>query len=198
VDVTICISTFGDESWKTLAMTRALPSALGQCSEIVHTHAETLQDSRNRGAEKATGEWLVMLDADDELAPGYVDAILAASGDLRAPAVSWVTDHSATAPRTLADRNIETMNPCVIGTAIRRELFMDLGGFWDEPAYEDFSLFRRAWLAGAVIEHVPDAVYRAWVRPGSRNQSVRNPARLIRDIQSSHEEWNRLRIQKCG
>jgi len=185
VDVTICISTFGDESWKNLAMTRALPSALGQASEIVHTHAETLHEARNRGAEKATGEWLVMLDADDELAPGYVDAILAASGDLRAPAVSWVTDHSATDPRTLADRNIETMNPCVIGTAIRRELFLDLGGFRDWPAYEDWCLYLRATRSGAVIEHVPDAVYRAWVTPHSRNQSVKNPRQLMSQIRAA-------------
>jgi glycosyltransferase involved in cell wall biosynthesis len=185
VDLTVCISTFGDESWKTLAMTRALPSALGQASEIVHTHAETLYEARNRGADKATGEWLVMLDADDELAPGYVDAILAASGDLRAPAVSWVTDHSATAPRTLADRNIETMNPCVIGTAIRRELFLDLGGFKDWPAYEDWCLYLRATRSGAVIEHVPDAVYRAWVTPHSRNQTVRNPRQLMAQIKAA-------------
>lgn len=185
MDVTVCISTFGDESWKTLAMTRALPSALGQASEIVHTHAETLHEARNRGAEKATGERLVFLDADDELAPGYVDAILAASGDLRAPAVSWVTDHSATAPRTLADRNIETMNPCVIGTAIRRELFLDLGGFKDWPAWEDYCLFLRATRAGAVIEHVPDAIYRAWVTPKSRNQCVRNPRQLMAQIKAA-------------
>lgn len=166
-------------------MARALPSALGQASEIVHTHAETLHEARNRGAEKATGEWLVMLDADDELAPGYVDAILAASGDLRAPAVSWVTDHSATAPRTLADRNIETMNPCVIGTAIRRELFLDLGGFRDWPAYEDWCLYLRATRSGAVIEHVADAVYRAWVTPHSRNQSVKNPRQLMAAIKAA-------------
>ncbi len=185
MDVTICISTFGDESWKNLAMTRALPSALGQASEIVHTHAETLHEARNRGADKATGERLIFLDADDELAPGYVDAILAASGDLRAPAVSWVTDHSATAPRTLADRKIETMNPCVIGTAIRRELFLDLGGFKDWPAYEDWCLYLRATRSGAVIEHVPDAVYRAWVTPHSRNQSVRNPRQLMSRIRAA-------------
>ena len=185
MDVTICISTFGDESWKTLAMTRALPSALDQASEIVHTHAETLYEARNRGADKATGERLIFLDADDELAPGYVDAILAASGDLRAPAVSWVTDHSATSPRTLADRNIETMNPCVIGTAIRRELFLDLGGFRDWPAYEDWCLYLRATRSGAVIEHVPDAVYRAWVTPHSRNQSVRNPRQLMAQIKAA-------------
>lgn len=185
MDVTIVIATCGDPSWIDLAVSRALPSALAQRVPVVLNHGEALHTARNDAARACSTEWLCFLDADDALAPGYINAMAQASGDLRAPAVSWVSEHSETTPRTLADRDIEVMNPCVIGTLIRRDLFLDLGGFRDWPAWEDFCLFLRASRAGASIEHVPDAVYRAWVRPGSRNQSVRDPRALMRRIKEA-------------
>lgn len=187
MDVTVIIATYGAGKWRRLAHERALPSALAQgCPVIIqHDPDAQLHEVRNRAAAQATSEWLVFLDADDELAPGYVEALGAASGDLRAPAVSWVTEHHATDPVTLADRDIERLNPCVIGTAIRRDLFTQVGGFADWPAWEDYALFLKAHRAGASLTHVPDAVYRVWMRPGSRNQTVEHPRRLLAQIQAA-------------
>ncbi|MBK6580440.1 MAG: glycosyltransferase [Sandaracinaceae bacterium] len=58
--------------------------------DAVHVHGKTLAAARNIGAQAATTEWLVFLDADDELSEGYCDAILAADGDLRAPALHLI------------------------------------------------------------------------------------------------------------
>lgn len=187
MELSICIATFGDPQWHELALARALPSAARQADcEIVTEHGASLHEARNRAAERARGEWLVFLDADDELADGYAAAILAASGDLRAPAVSWVApDGTASPPTLLDDRHIERMNSCVIGTGIRRSMFLDIGGFGSWPAWEDWALFLRAYRSGATIEHVPAAVYRAHVRPGSRNQTVANPHRLARQIRAA-------------
>ena len=183
--MTIIVATFGDISWYELAGQRAMPSARTQGCPVLRHHGESLHEARNTAAGHAQTEWLCYLDADDELSPGYIAAMSEASGDLRAPAVTWITEHSATDPVTLADRDIEVMNPCVIGTLIRRELFHDLGGFKDWPAWEDWDLFLRATRAGANIEHVPNAIYRAHVRPRSRNQSVTNPRDLMRRIKAS-------------
>lgn len=163
----------------------AMASCAGQGAEVILSHEATLHEARNVGALRAATRWLIFLDADDTLAPGYVDALMAAKGDLRAPAVSWVTAHDATVPRCLDDRDIETMNPCVIGTAIERHRFLEVGGFGDWRAWEDWALFLRASRRGASIVHVPGAVYRATIRPGGRNQRVRNGAKLHAEIRAA-------------
>lgn len=193
----VVVATFGAPEWAELARARAIPSACAEGPlEVIVEHGTTLAEARNRGAARARGEWLVFLDADDELEPGYLEAIASASGDLRAPAVRYVTvGEPAPDPLLFTGRNIARVNPCVIGTALRRDLFDQAGGFWTEPVWEDWSLFRRAWLLGAQIEHVPGAVYRVNVNPdGGRNDSVRTQPerdRIHRRIIDSHTEWKR-------
>lgn len=189
------VATFGGDHWADAAREQAIPSAaaLGVPVVAVHHPDGTIATARNAGAALAATEWLVFLDADDALEPGYVDAMARASGDLRAPAVRYVERGmvDVPAPLVFSDRNIDRINPCVIGTAIRRTMFDHVGGFWNERAWEDWSLFRRAWLAGAVLEHVPDAVYRAHVNPVGRNSTVSNPLGLSREIRRNHAAWRR-------
>src|SRR5436190_22016125 len=85
VSVTVVIGTFGSEAWCELARVRAIPSAEAQGVEVVHIHGATLAAARNAGLELVESEWVVHLDADDELAPGYVEAMLAGSADVRSP-----------------------------------------------------------------------------------------------------------------
>lgn len=199
--VSVIVATYGDDRWSDLAARRALPSARaaierrGATSEILSAHRAdgTLATIRNELAGMAQGEWLCFLDADDELEPGYLDALLAPDrwGHLRAPAIRYVTPGTTPDPITLEDRDMRTMNPCVIGTLIRREMFHAAGGFWGERAWEDWSLFRRAWLLGATIEHVRAAVYTVHVDPAGRNSTVDRPIALHRDIIRSHNRWAR-------
>jgi glycosyltransferase involved in cell wall biosynthesis len=188
--VTVCIGTYGDAEWYAKAVALAGPTELEQGCEVVIRHADTLAQARNDLAEAANGEWLIFLDADDSLEPGYVGALMSAHGDLRAPAVRYVySDGSSTPPQTFGERDMLTMNQCVIGTAIRRSMFWDVGGFWEERAWEDWSLFRRMYLLGASITHNPEAIYRATVNYGGRNGTVYNPQDLNEEIRRSHEEW---------
>lgn len=175
MEITVVVGTFGDESWAELARSRAIPSAESQSlrPEVIHVNGETLHDARNQGAADAAGRWLCFLDADDALAPGYLEAMAKGVHELRAPAVQYVHPGYEAAPVTLEDRDIRWMNPCVIGTLVPKKLFCDLGGFRDWPVYEDYDLWLRCWRAGATIQHIPDAIYRAWVRDGSRNEPDR-------------------------
>ncbi len=181
MDATIVIATHGSEEWHqrgnnlAIKTTDAFPGI-----EVVFGHGprEQLHEVRNRLAARATSEWLCFLDADDELSPGYFRAMEAATGDLRAPAVRWVYPDGRYDQQVLDDRDIEVGNPCVIGTLIRKDLFDEIGGFKKWWAWEDWALFLSAHRKGAVIEHVPDAVYIANVRENSRNQGVKNKQRL--------------------
>mgnify|MGYP002360989162 CR=1 FL=1 len=204
--VTVCVATFGDESWRELAIRRAIPSAAAELPDaILHVHGESLHDARNRCLERVRTEWVIYLDADDELEPGYVGALLNGpeTGDLRAPAVRYVPDgvdpdnRRAYVPRVAGHRHdcetecLEAGNYLVIGTAVRADLVRAVGGWHDWPVYEDWDLWLRCKRAGATVASVPDAVYRAGWRAGSRNRA---PSREVKD-QTHHAivEANRER-----
>lgn len=194
MDVSVILATCGDRSWIDLAAGRALPSVGAQSlqpAEVIAIHRPTagIHEARNQGAERARSEWLCFLDADDELHPEYLATMASAGGDLRAPAVQFIRDGVAAAPVVLANRDIDTMNPCVIGTLVRRELFLDAGGFWSWPAWEDWCLWRRCWLLGAALVHVPEAVYRAYVTAGGRNSAHTDNRQLHRRITARHRRW---------
>lgn len=184
MDVTIVVATFGDDLWWELAEARAMPSARAQGVEPVHVHAQTLQRARNRALEQVRTEWICYLDGDDELEAGYLDAMARGTADLRAPAVRYMMRGAARGPAALprvAGHEHDCTADClawgnwlVIGTLARTQLVRDVGGWNGYDWSEDYDLWVRCWKAGATIEAVPDAVYRAHMRLNSRN---RGPAR---------------------
>jgi glycosyltransferase involved in cell wall biosynthesis len=183
--ISICIATFGDEAWAELAWSRAYPSALGQTDDIVVYHGSSLAQARNTAAEMAKGDWLVFLDADDELCPGYIAEmtfqldILAywdeSTKCLFAPAMQHPGQRVPTIPNL---GKWPSANECCIGTMWPRKLFLALGGFRELPSLEDWDAALRAVKAGARIVHVPAAVYCAHVTLGSRNSDQSVYARL--------------------
>ena len=138
--------------------------------------------ARNLGAAGATSDVLVFLDADTVPEPGFVEKLVrraAASPDVLAvgrrrhadlsgdgrqlPEPQWLVDGYA-ASRDLLDADGRSFRYVISAVlALRRELFLDLGGF-DERFVgyggEDWDLGYRAWNAGAVLVHERDAV--AW------------------------------------
>ncbi len=186
--MTVIVGTYGDPKWADLAQERAIPSALGQ-AELIHVHAKSLAEARNAAAKVAmeSREWLIFLDADDELAPGYVDAMMAGSADLRGPAIQYIYPNRIEPPKLLAPKNLRRGNYLPIGTAIRAEMFEAVGGFRAYPAWEDWDLWVRCLLRGATIEQVPRAVYRAYVQPKGRNDlSPKEAAELMRRMRKDH------------
>lgn len=189
----VIVATCGEDRWQDMAMEWAVPSVWAQTSapdEILIEHAPDhgVEYARNAGAWKADSAWLVFLDADDQLDPAYVaairDAIGGDSGDrLLAPALR---DLDAESGRILQAARLPNrqapmteLNHCCIGTAVPRLLFHTVGGFREgyEP-WEDWELWLRCIRAGARIQDVPEAIYRARVRPGSRHRSLTRSAAL--------------------
>ena len=204
MNVSILISTYGGDEWAGMALERAFPSANVQGAYEVSSHHQfdgTIASVRNAAAEQATGDWLCFLDADDELAPGYLDAMERAleqeghDGNLLlTPAVQYVRKGRPARPLFL-DRGkpLSDDNWLVVGTLIERRAFMEVGGFSDYPhGFEDWSLWAKAWQAGAKIVKVPDAVYICHVNPRSKHrQGFRNRRWQV-------ETHNRVRAELFG
>jgi glycosyltransferase involved in cell wall biosynthesis len=185
---TIVIGTFGGDDWKRLARGRAIPSAMAQGCRVVHVHADTLHDARNTALDQVETPWVIHLDADDELEPGYVANMMSADGDVRAPMVRYVQRGRAVSrPRfpRVAGHSHECSGDClpygnwiVIGAAVRTDLVRQVGGWRDFVWSEDWDMWLRCYLSGAEVRRARRAIYRAHVRSGSRNRSRTSDERL--------------------
>lgn len=181
-DCTIVIASYGAREWLDLARDRAYASALEQNVPVVVVHGLTLAGARNAGLGQAETELVVFLDADDELAPGYVDTLAAGTADLRVPSVQYVqpggrrrrpyVPNVAGHTHDCTAECLPQGNYAVIGSMLRAEQLRAVGGFRDEECYEDWSAWLRMYRAGATVETIPDATYIAWVRRDSRNRGL--------------------------
>lgn len=210
MNVSVLVATYGEPEWQTMAANRAVPSAVAADPyEVLAGHQPdgTIATSRNALAEQATGDWLLYLDADDELAPGYLGAMgrafeQEATGGgrlLLTPAVQQVRKGRQSSP-FFFDRGISLRqdNWLVLGTLIRKDLFLEVGGFNDYPhGFEDFSLWSKCFRAGASVIKVPDAVYVYYHNPMSKHKQgwrnrkwqVETHQRVVREL----DEWEAQR-----
>lgn len=188
MDVTVVVATFGGEEWRKLAHDRAIPSVVAQGLSYVHTHERTLHDARNAGLALVETEWVIHLDADDELERGYVEAMATGSADVRAPSVRYVMPGGGmTTPRLprVAGHQHDCEAAClpygnwlIVGSLVRADLVRKVGGWDDHIWSEDWCLWLRCHLAGATFEAIPSAVYRAHARWNSRNRGASQAERL--------------------
>jgi len=190
----VIIATYGEEHWRTLAYQRAVNSIItdGSIDEVIPLHEEhgTRATSLNEGARQATCDWLIFLDADDELAPGYVGAMRRAleqhTSDgtrvLFTPAVQQIRKGRPGPPFFYKEVDLTLGNWLVIGTMISRALFDEIGGFREHPhGLEDFNLWMRAHRAGATVVKVPDAIYVQHMNPQSEHHKFQRnrPAYMV-------------------
>lgn len=181
--ISIVIGTFGSEDWLRRGTSLGERSRLQfPDTEIIQCHTQNLARSRNLGAKEASGEWLCFLDADDHLGDSYIESMERLVPEYPAliqPATLYfenIEDIPRLKPSLLkAHSSLSRGNWMVIGTLIRRDQFLDLGGF-DEglPIYEDWDLWIRATLDGAVHMVNKDAVYYVQKNVDSRNNQPGN------------------------
>lgn len=195
MDVTVVVATYGDQKWVDLANERAIPSAEALGVPIVSSHGTSLQFARNAGLMQVETPWVCHLDADDELEPGYFEAMQAAADQLHngnvacviAPSVRYVEDGNLDVdpimPRVVNHAHTCTAacltagNWIVVGAVASTRSLKELGGWRDFPWSEDWDLWLRCHLAGVTIAAAPDAIYRAHVRSDSRNRAPDQAAR---------------------
>jgi glycosyltransferase involved in cell wall biosynthesis len=198
LDVSVVIATYGGQQWRTLAHQRAGPSAQALNVPVIYVHAGALAQARNAGLAEVRTERVVFVDADDELEPGYLDAMATGTADVRGPAVRYVQGVKAADPRVPDVPGHDhggCGGPCllagnwlVVGALVSTELLHRVGGWGNEPIYEDWAIWLRCYKAGASFEAIPTAIYRAHVRTGSRNRSLTIAAKnrvhhqILRDV----------------
>ena len=132
--------------------------------------------ARNAGLEMAQADWVLFLDADDYLEPGFVSAALAAGGDLAVdmivgaskrerPGGSVIIDayppgwgSEDILPRWLGGRYVQT------GAIVWRAEYLKSIGGWNPKVRrsQDIELVLRALLLGARAQTV-DAGYCVWI-----------------------------------
>ena len=123
--------------------------------------------ARNAGARATDAELLVFLDAGCVPRRGWLEALAACDGDLRAGAVVVETSPRPTSAerfeaawRFRQERNVEAGWAVSANLAVRRAVFERIGGF--DAAYrhvgEDVDLCLRATAAGASLVLCPEAV----------------------------------------
>lgn len=199
MDATILIGTFGDDLWRARGQSCWERHEEFGFPVIWHHEPDgTIAQVRNRLVDiadenGAASGWLCFVDADDHLESGYFREMQYAADldepwQLVTPAVRYGPGSD---PMVFRDRNMRSMNPCAIGTLIHRAVFEQAGRFWEERAWEDWSLFRRAWLLGAPIVFAEAAVYQAGSNRQGRNSTVHHPEQLRDEIIAAHDRWMR-------
>lgn len=185
--VDVIVPAFGPPEYRRWALTRSLPSIERQTvapdSVIVVDDAAGIVEARNKGAARGEAEWLLFVDADDEISETYVSAMLGGTCDLRGPATTFIKRGGTVVegPLLVPARDLEDSNYLVIGTMLPRVLFEQVGGFRSWPVHEDYDLWLRCARAGASIEQIEEAVYTVHERPGSRNRKPLSYKRRIDD-----------------
>jgi hypothetical protein len=153
-------------------------------------HAETLHGSRNSAArmlEERGCEWVIFLDADDELDEDYVRNMALHTS------LDWGRSWPVFYPSTLAvvdgvpadathlhePKNILMQNYINIGACHKIEMHRNIGGFEDWPVLEDWAYWAKAWVHGALFEPVHGAVYCAHIDSDRPGRNVSQPPEVI-------------------
>lgn len=203
--VSVIVATYGDPKWHELAKERAIPSIMQPgVTEFFYYHFNDggIAAARNVNAKAATGEWLLFVDADDEIAPGYIGAMTAAvereanaTRLLFTPAVQVIRSGRTPGPPTFFRQvPLRDANWLVVGTLIHRDLFWEVGGFPDYPhGLEDWALWSKCARVGATVVKVPGAVYRYHANPDSEHRKLWRQKGRQRDIHrrvaAELDEW---------
>lgn len=175
----------GFHSWRAFAVPRA-----GRPGPV-----------RNAGLALATGRYLLTLDPDDALKPGYLSrcvAALEAGADLAYTDFVLAREGGLREVRLGSFRLLLLANQNILSpTALFRREFWDQGArFRSATAYEDWDFWIQLALLGARFAHVREPLYYYRVHGANysgaaQREDAAAKARLVLDNQAFFPTWTR-------
>src|SRR5215207_3069141 len=165
----IGIGTFGSDEWDLRGRKLAKSISADFPILVMHSHGDSLQGARNSIIEVCKTEYLIFLDADDDLQFDYLEAMANGTADVLVPKVRYIHETYRSAPHFPRVVGCSHDGPCcaaclplgnyaVVGSAACTDALRAVGGFRDWPMYEDWDLWLRMHLAGYTFENVEGAV----------------------------------------
>jgi len=160
--------------------------------DIVCEPDRNLYDAWNKGIARARGDFILLLNSDDELAPGALAearrmAALHPRADMISGPVALSHGQGSSAEQTviiddlrmvaLRAQDVGPGIPLTNGRLLRRRFVDELGGFDIRyPVLADRQFFMRALIAGAVNVTTDKLIYRYHVHDGSLTLNDNAPA----------------------
>lgn len=105
---------------------------------------------------------------------------------LLTPALAYVQRGRMQLVHFQPEQDLQEGNWLTIGTLIRKDMFMGVGGFREWPLYEDWDLWARC---DTEIVKVRDAIYLAHYSRTSRNRSARREEKNYWHQMIGHDLW---------
>ena len=120
-----------------------------------------LANARNLGVEKATGEFIVALDADDVLGDRYLEKTIRVAGDIVSTNMQYFGDSndgwdlSPWNPQTISQ-----VNQLCAHSLYARRLWEAVGGYSPAAGHDDWLFWARAAKLQPTVVHVPERLLR--------------------------------------
>lgn len=138
---------------------------------LKHDRNRGLAQSRNMAIANTKAQYILPLDADDELYPNVIDRMLEQVGDVVYGNLVWRDNGTQLKPGTKSDLTFEKFitNNQIFGTSLyKRDLWKTVGGYWEEHKefYEDWDFWARCLKAGATFKYIDLDIYKYAGLPG--------------------------------
>jgi glycosyltransferase involved in cell wall biosynthesis len=153
---------------------------------VVHTDNHGLAAARNEGIRRASGEYILPLDADDLLCPRYVELAVAALGADPSLGIVYCqarlfgarTGRWRLPPYSLGQMLVQ--NAIFCSALFRRSDWQAVGGYRETmmSGYEDWDFWLSLLELGRGVHMIPQVLFKYRVRPRSMASDLRNSRRL--------------------